>query len=425
MSEDRREEFGRSRAPLEAAEWLLEHESPGELPDERLHAWGAWLDDPANRAEYASLVRLSRDIRRLARPGLPGQAELLGDSWDPSRLPADIAPRTVGKGFGGMRAGARATMTNTCPDHSSIPPGWSRAARLAPSIAAAGAAGLLLVLALALLLKPAVRTRPAAEGQPARVFATRAGEQQDFVLTDGSRMTLAADSSALVRITASGRAVVLTRGEGMFRVRHDPARAFLVCAGQACVTAVGTVFDVHLYSSRVHIWVAEGSVEVTPLRPPESVGRGGKTALRPGRLRLWRGEEVSYDANGDASDPRPADLHVASAWTEGALIYHGRPLAEVIEDVQRYTARPILLDPNAADLRFSGSVIQQHVDQWLRGLPAIFPVDIIDCRTLAGVMRGGMSPGPSQGPPSPPPKPMPSSCATGPERILIRSRDVP
>jgi hypothetical protein len=62
------------------------------------------------------------------------------------------------------------------------------------------------------------------------------------------------------------------------------------------------------------------------------------------------------------------------------LIYHGRPLPEVIEDIQPYTHRHILIDAVAAEFQYSGIVKQEDVDAWIRDLPAIYPVAIIDCQ---------------------------------------------
>jgi hypothetical protein len=73
----------------------------------------------------------------------------------------------------------------------------------------------------------------------------------------------------------------------------------------------------------------------------------------------------------------------------------------VIDEVQPYTRRRIMVDPAAADLQYTGIVIQESVDTWLRDLPMIFPnVDVIDCRTFQHAVPG----------------------CTDPEPILIRSR---
>jgi len=63
------------------------------------------------------------------------------------------------------------------------------------------------------------------------------------------------------------------------------------------------------------------------------------------------------------------------------LIYHGRPLPEVIEDIQPYTRRRIVIDAAAAEFQYSGIVKQEDVEAWIRDLPAIYPVAVIDCQT--------------------------------------------
>jgi ferric-dicitrate binding protein FerR (iron transport regulator) len=62
----------------------------------------------------------------------------------------------------------------------------------------------------------------------------------------------------------------------------------------------------------------------------------------------------------------------------------------VIEDVQRYSVRKIALDPSAGDLRYSGIVLQKNVDQWLRGLPEIFPGLVVEDSADAILIRSAV-----------------------------------
>jgi transmembrane sensor len=386
MSAGAPREAGDPRRRREAAAWLVEHESGQELSPARLPAWEAWMDDADNRAEYAAMVHLRRDLHALGPQSLPSSEALLEDSFDVDHPPVSPAP-------------VRATVTA----------GRGRRGRGRRSFAVAAGAAFLLCLA-GLPLARWLRSPAGAVSGPAQTYATGAGEQRAFTLDDGSEMTLGGNTSAVVSFTATGRTVVLGRGEGLFHVQHDRLRPFQVCAVQACVTAIGTIFDVHLYSDRVRVWVQQGSVEVAPIKPV-SVDEAVSSAAQWSPLRLQRGQEMSYAADGEASAPGPADARAAEAWTQGSLIYHGRPLSEVIEDVQRYSARPILLDPAAANLRYSGSVIQQHIDQWIRGLSDIFPVEIVDCRALSRSSSGD--------------RPLPPACRDAPDRVLIRSRMTP
>jgi hypothetical protein len=84
------------------------------------------------------------------------------------------------------------------------------------------------------------------------------------------------------------------------------------------------------------------------------------------------------------------------------LVYHGRPLPEVIGDIQRFTRRRIMIDSTVSGFQYSGIVKLEDVDAWIRDLPAIYPVEIIDCRASGARLEM-------------------SSCADA-QLIVIRSR---
>jgi ferric-dicitrate binding protein FerR (iron transport regulator) len=94
-------------------------------------------------------------------------------------------------------------------------------------------------------------------------------------------------------------------------------------------------------------------------------------------------EEINY-ARGSVRTQHQTLPPMARASTVGRLaplIYRGCPLHKVIDGVQPYTQRPITIDSVAADLRYTGIIIQNGIDAWIRDLPLIYPdVDVIDCR---------------------------------------------
>jgi transmembrane sensor len=228
------------------------------------------------------------------------------------------------------------------------------------------------------------------------VYTTEAGQQLDFKLLDGSLITLAGGSSVRFTLTPTRRFAFLDRGEARFRVQHDAWRPFTVFAGLGAITAVGTVFDVRRYSDRVFVTCSEGAVEVAPdsvSGPTAPIqARSSGTSVAPARLRLARDEEVTYNSLGEVAAPHAVDAHLSSSWSQGVLIYQGRPLREVIEDVQRYSARRILVDAGAADLLYTGTFIERDVERWLRGLPRIFPVDVIDSAPSVVTIRFKLAP---------------------------------
>lgn len=349
----------------EASHWFSRHESGGELSATDLREWDAWIAEPGNSAEYDEFVRTQWHLKTLPRPSLPSDAQLQA---------------CLSRDSTGLRRLAALQATQS-PSRRSL-----SALRFMLSAMTACAAALAAVAFVGNVLLPG-RLAP----DPGQVYLTAPGEQRDFVLKDGSVVILAGDSSLSVRFTPTRRTAVLDHGEARFQVRHDRSRAFTVLAGPGSITAVGTVFDVRRYSDRVLVMVSEGAVEVAPRKP-----RSGQTPLNPpavhnttrwAPLRVTRGQEMTYDIQGTASAAQRTDTHLATLWTEGSLAYRGRPLREVIEDVQRYSTRRIMLDPNVADLQYTGTFVQRDADQWVRGLARIFPVEVVEAAPNIVVIR--------------------------------------
>lgn len=207
-------------------------------------------------------------------------------------------------------------------------------------------------------------------------FVTGPGQQRMVILADGSQVTMGGGTELRVRYTSDLRTIELDRGEALFNDVHDPKRPFVVRAGEGIITAIGTRFLVRRYSrysNRIEVWVTGGMVQVAPLRGMILSLPSLLSSVSWTPVRLASGEQMSYTDRGSTTATKRSDPQPAAELTEGMFIYHGRPLGEVIEDVQRYTPETIALDPQAAKLRYSGSVIERDVRQWLRGLPQIFP----------------------------------------------------
>ena len=49
-----------------------------------------------------------------------------------------------------------------------------------------------------------------------------------------------------------------------------------------------------------------------------------------------------------------------------------------MEDVRRYTSRHITLEEASSNLTFSGTIAEGDVDDWIRGLPRILAVEVIE-----------------------------------------------
>ena len=177
-------------------------------------------------------------------------------------------------------------------------------------------------------------------------LVTKAGEQRTVMLADGSSIQLNTDTQVTYRIDANVRRVALTRGEAFFDVAKDPSRPFVVEAGSTEVRVLGTQFTVRQIGERVEVVVKEGRVEVVPKASPTAVVPAHPVELTPGNRGEIEHERVKVAA---------VDVSRAMAWRSGEIEFRGEPLEDVIAELNRYSATPMVIEDEALkSLRVSG-----------------------------------------------------------------------
>lgn len=152
-------------------------------------------------------------------------------------------------------------------------------------------------------------------------YATSTGESRTLQLADGSRLQLNTDSAVQIHLDGTQREVRLLRGEAWFEVTRDPNRPFVVQADDGWVKVIGTRFSVARRDAQTRVQVDQGKVEVNP-------GSGASVFLEPGRAVAYRGGRL--DAV-QAFDPA-----ASFAWRQRQLVFRQQPLADVVEELNRY-----------------------------------------------------------------------------------------
>lgn len=176
--------------------------------------------------------------------------------------------------------------------------------------------------------------------QARSTFATVTGEQRVVQLADGSSVRLDTDSRIRVRFDGERRSVDLETGQALFTVARDAARPFVVDAGSAEVTAVGTVFGVRRHGADVSVTLVSGVVDVATDRK-----------ARPARMTAGQQAQVSM---GDVRT-RPVDAALETSWTDGRIVFRDTPLREAVAEVNRYlTAKIELAEGPAATVPING-----------------------------------------------------------------------
>jgi ferric-dicitrate binding protein FerR (iron transport regulator) len=103
----------------------------------------------------------------------------------------------------------------------------------------------------------------------------------------------------------------------------------------------------------------------------------------PPPMRLSAGERAIVRTNSqDASIVNGAGIQVtaiepalALAWQQGQLRFANERLDVVLESVNRYARQEVVLaEPQSGQLTYTGTVLREHVDEWIENLPNIFPL---------------------------------------------------
>ena len=155
--------------------------------------------------------------------------------------------------------------------------------------------------------------------------STQKSQVATFTLTDGSRVTLNADSK--IRYPTSDhrpiREVFLV-GEAFFEIIANPERPFVVRTKALATRVLGTSFSVSAYPNDelAKVTVATGRVAVDLPELPTTV-------LRPE-------QQLVYDQRNQTQREQTASVANELAWTKGKLVFEGAKLLQVARVLERY-----------------------------------------------------------------------------------------
>lgn len=314
----------------EAAFWFARLRSD-ELGEEDRVRFSRWLAaDTAHVSAYADYQGLWSDLDEVAATGpiLAMRREALKATRRPSRA----RPRWVP--MGAIAAGVAAVLVG----------GWI------------------------LLQSPALVPQAASSSAPA-TYRTEVGERSSITLADGSVVQLNTDSVLEVNYIGERRDLRLLRGQALFEVAHDRNRPFVVEAGGQTITALGTAFDVRVGAGETRVTLVEGRIEV------KRVNGTTLFPVAPEVRKLTAGEQLV------AIEERPfvvrmADLEKAVSWREGRVVFSDEPLAEVIEEINRYSTRKVVLgDGDLGEMKVSGVFRPGSAERFVAALEIGFPVE--------------------------------------------------
>lgn len=224
--------------------------------------------------------------------------------------------------------------------------------------------------------------------QRGHTYSTGIGEQRTLILADGSTVTLNALTTLKIHLTRKSREITLVRGQAYFHDTDEPARPFIVRAGQSAVRAIGTEFDVDRERDRTVITVLEGQVAVARSSAWLD-GMDRRELLRelagPVNKRkavfVSAGMQVTILAQ-NIPPPNPVDTTTVTAWMQQRLIFDNTPLERVAQQFNLYSKRRLVIaDPSLWSVGVSGDYSASAPDAligFLRAQPTFKVIETND-----------------------------------------------
>lgn len=185
-------------------------------------------------------------------------------------------------------------------------------------------------------------------------------ERRPYLLEDGSRVVLNAQSRVDLVIDARERRLVLREGALSIQVAADPLRPLIVQTAFGEIRALGTHFSVSLRENGAQIWVQESRVQL-------STHAGTRMELATGQGALLGMADVQ---------PLDARRSGEGTWEDGLLEVHNQSLGDIIEALRPYHRGVLRISPQASALRVSGVFPLDNSEQALRSLQEVLPVKV-------------------------------------------------
>jgi len=187
-------------------------------------------------------------------------------------------------------------------------------------------------------------------------FRTGRGQQQQLAVADG----------VVVHLNTQSRIDVLRGGHGAEQgidLLAGEAEIVTGMASGAQAHATGSPFVVVAASGRVRARMARFNIRRTGSQVCVTCVDGQVRVEHPSqRLSLSAGQQVIYDGRGvrPVSRVNPADV---TAWRRGLLVFNDVPLAEVVNEINRYRAGKLILrNPQLGESRVHAQFSIRRLD---------------------------------------------------------------
>lgn len=211
--------------------------------------------------------------------------------------------------------------------------------------------------------------------QEVTVTATESGEKKILSLSDGSKITLNANSQLTYPTkTTDGDIEVTLKGEAYFDVINTPndhERTFSVNVSGGKVKVLGTKFNVNSYKNDTEVYLEEGKVNLLLIGGENEVK--DQYVMSPGEV-----SQFSVNRNGGSIVTKSADPEIYTSWIDNKLVFRDAPLTDVAERLGHIYKVKFNLDrPEYEEIMVSGSLPNNNLSVFVNALEKLLERSIV------------------------------------------------
>lgn len=209
----------------------------------------------------------------------------------------------------------------------------------------------------------------------AQHLATGMGERRVLALSDGSHVSMDAETQVAATLSRDQRRLRIDAGRAKFEVAAEPDRPFTVEAGGHIVVATGTSFSTERVDGKLHVIVYEGKVVVlNGAMPDPRTLLALRTHPTTDVVALMPGQEFVI-SDGKSRGVVRDDVPGSSSWEAGMLEFIEEPLSDAVAQLNRYsTEAMVVADARAAAIKVDGVFKAGQTDAFLEAMSRVYPV---------------------------------------------------
>lgn len=142
-----------------------------------------------------------------------------------------------------------------------------------------------------------------------------------LILSDGTRVSVNANTQMTYqsKFTGNERRIKL-RGQAYFDVAKDAKRPFIIETEQMEIQAIGTQFDVNVYSNNAQVNLLEGEVKVS--------SQGKELAIKAGEKVISDGVKMGKT--------KIENIEAVTAWRDGRFFFANQSIGQVLNEISRW-----------------------------------------------------------------------------------------